>query len=74
MSRFQISCILAEMAAGLCGDENMGELKSKWGDGDDDDGDDDDADEDEDGDGDHVYVWCDKIGEMMSRWDGTGGG
>ena len=31
MSRFQISCILAEMAAGLCGDENMGEPMSNWG-------------------------------------------
>ena len=31
MSRFQISCILAEMAAGLCVDEEMGEPMSKWG-------------------------------------------
>ena len=42
----------------------------------DDDGDEDDADEDGDGDGDHVYVWGDKMGETMSRWDwgGWGGG
>ena len=45
MSRFQISCILAEMAAGLCRDGEMGEPRSKWGDGDNDD--DGDGDEDD---------------------------
>ena len=44
MSRFQISYILAEMAAGLCVGEEMDEPMSKWGGGDDD-GDDDDADD-----------------------------